>query len=153
MAGSERRNTIVVGVDGSDGAQRALAWAVEEARLRSAVLRAVHTVRPVVLPSYVVGRAGGYVGPSREQMEEVGEAVLDEALKAVDIDGGPALERRVVLGQSPAESLVEASRDAELLVVGSRGLGGFRSLVVGSVSLQCVTHATCPVTVVPSPEA
>jgi nucleotide-binding universal stress UspA family protein len=142
--------TIVVGVDGSKGAAHALDWAMREARERSATLRVVYAAPPVALPAHVVGRAGGYAGPSHEEQEQAGERLLDDVLQ----EAGPDLdlERVVVVGKSPAEALIEAARDAAQLVVGTRGLGGFRGLVLGSVSLQCVTHASCPVTVVPPPD-
>jgi nucleotide-binding universal stress UspA family protein len=143
-------NTIVVGVDGSKGSQQALEWAMAEARLHSATLRAVHVVQPDLLPAYVIGRAGGYAGPTREQQREAGDRLLDEALRSAA--EGVAVERHVVLEESPAKALIDAAQDADLLVVGSRGLGGFQGLVLGSVGLQCVTHAPCPVVVVPPAE-
>lgn len=143
-------STVVVGVDGSKGSQRALEWAVEEARLRSATLRAVHVVQPVVLPAYVLGRAGGYAGPTHEQQREAGEEVLREALGSVP--GDVAVEQRVVISENVAHAIIAAAGDADLMVVGSRGLGGFQGLVLGSVSLQSMTHATCPVVVVPPEE-
>lgn len=141
---------IVVGVDGSAGAERALAWALQEARLRSAPVRLVHAPPMMVVPQY------GGVWPdydtdvTRDEVQAAAERLLDDALQAAggaDHDG--PLEREVALGKHPAPALIQASADADLLVVGSRGLGGFKGLIVGSVSLQCVAHAHCPVTVVP----
>jgi nucleotide-binding universal stress UspA family protein len=144
-------NEIVVGVDGSKGAQRALEWALQEARLRSAPMRVVYAPQMMEIPTYVAGRAGGYAGPTRAQVREAAERMLDEAMRAAgarEPDG--AIAREVVLGEHPAAALLRAAKGADLLVVGSRGLGGFRGLIVGSVSLHCVTHASCPVTVVPA---
>jgi nucleotide-binding universal stress UspA family protein len=68
-------------------------------------------------------------------------------------DGAPEATQEVIAGARPAEILIARSRDAALLVVGSRGLGGFRGLLLGSVSEQCVHHAACPVVVVRTPES
>ena len=143
-------STIVVGVDGSKGAQLALEWALDEARQRLATLRLLYVTHPTWLPAHVAGRAGGYAGPSRKEQQEAGERLLEEALPAGS--GGVPVVREVLFAESPAQALIDASRDADLLVVGSRGLGGFEGLVLGSVSLQCIMHAGCPVAVVPPPE-
>lgn len=143
-------NTIVVGVDGSEGARRALDWALEEARLRSAAVRVLHAITPMVAPTPMVGPAGGYAGATQEQQQEAGERLLDDMLQHAG--NGVALERGVVVAESPARALVDASSEADLLVVGARGIGGFGRLLLGSVSHQCVSHASCPVTVVPSGE-
>lgn len=140
-------DTIVVGIDGSEGARRALDWALGEARAHSATLRVVHVAAPVVLPAYAAARAGGYAGMTYEQQQEAGERLLDEMLP--DAGDGVRMERSVAVAESPAQALVDASREADLLVVGSRGLGGFERLLLGSVSHQCVNHARCPVAVVP----
>ena len=126
-SGGERG--IVVGVDGSPPSRRALAWAVEEGRLRSAVVTVVHARDP--------GDAA-----------QTAEAVLDAALEGVDVTGLPApLERRLVTG-GPAPAILEIAHDAQLVVVGSRGGGGFAGLVLGSVSQQCAQQASCPVVIV-----
>lgn len=144
-------NEIVVGVDGSKGAQRALEWALQEARLRSAPVRVVYAPPMIEVPTYVAGRAGGYAGPTREQVQQAAERLLDDALRAAgEQEYDVHVEREITLGEHPAAALLRAAKTAGLLVVGSRGLGGFRGLIVGSVSLQCVTHADCPVTVVPA---
>jgi nucleotide-binding universal stress UspA family protein len=140
---------VVVGVDGSKGAQRALEWALSEARLRGADLRVVHAHRVPVLPTYVQGRAGGYAGPSPEQLRAAAKQVIEEALGAAGDTAGVSVERVPVVGGQAATTLIDASLGADLLVVGSRGLGGFTGLLLGSVSQQCVAHAHCPVVVVP----
>ncbi len=139
--------TIVVGIDGSKGAREALRVAAEEARLRGAGLRAVCAWH---IPSLAV--AGGMV-PHEDP--EIFEHDARHTLEAALADLGPTLEgipveQLVVPGQA-SRVLLEAAADAELLVVGSRGLGGFRGLLLGSVGQQCVHHAECPVLVVPSP--
>jgi nucleotide-binding universal stress UspA family protein len=165
---------IVVGVDASPGARRALAWAAAEARLRHAVLQVVHAYhsRELVAPFYfpsqhaLPGTAAGAAGePSEQEMtatlqdraefEEAfhgrAEQLLDTMLSELEETvSGVDVQRTVVEDRRPAEALVELSTDAELLVVGSRGRGGFTELLLGSVSHAAVLHAACPVVVVPS---
>jgi nucleotide-binding universal stress UspA family protein len=165
---------IVVGVDASPGALRAMAWAAEEARLRQAALQVVHAYHsqelaaPLYFPSQHAlpggavaagGRPaqqemaetlrdrGEFEGAVRRQAEDLLEALLDELGEAAK---GVEVQRTVVEDRNPAEALVELSADADLLVVGSRGRGGFTSLLLGSVSHAAVLHATCPVVVIPS---
>jgi nucleotide-binding universal stress UspA family protein len=142
--------TIVVGVDGSDGAQAALLHALGEARLRGARLRAV-TAWHMSTMAY----AGGGLAPGIDPtvFEESASATLDAALTALgDQADGVEIERAVRMGQ-PAQVLVEEARGADLLVVGSRGHGGFAGLLLGSVSHQCAMYASCPVVVVHQPSA
>jgi nucleotide-binding universal stress UspA family protein len=137
---------ITVGVDGSSGGDAALAWAHEEALLRGAGLRLVHAYQlPPMLP--------GALAPPSDDLEEVGNREVDEALSRCGLTGDVPIERDLVyVAQgNAARALIEASKDADLLVVGSRGLGGFMGLLVGSVSQQCVSHAHCPVVVIPHP--
>lgn len=142
---------IVVGVDRSEGSKAALRFAFDEARLRNATLRAVHSwlygsVGAAGMEAY--GQvAGADLSDLRLAAEIALEAMLHEAL--LDRDG-VAIERRVVEG-TPTTVLVDESRNADLLVVGSRGRGGFTSLLLGSVSHQCAHHAACPVVIVRAP--
>jgi nucleotide-binding universal stress UspA family protein len=137
-------NVIVVGVDHSDGAKAALRFALEEARLRQATLRAVHAWQFLGAP----GITGSLPGGEFEALRSVAEVPLDATLQEVAADAEDVqVERRVVQG-APAAVLVEESRGADLLVVGSRGLGGFAQLLLGSVSQQCAQHAECPVVIV-----
>ncbi len=141
-------NTIVVGVDKSDGAKAALRFALEEARLHGATLRAVHAWQPAYLGAPGIDGPFSYAGDELEALRRAAETALDTALQEVAADtGGVTVERRLVEG-APAAVLVEESRDADLLVVGSRGLGGFAKLLLGSVSQQCAHHAECPVVIV-----
>jgi nucleotide-binding universal stress UspA family protein len=139
---------IVVGIDGSQGARRALEWAVAEAKLRDAHLVVVHAwLEPAAVAVGSVISAGG-VEP--EVFEETAERTVAEVLGAVDTTGLPqGIESHVIAG-APARSLLDAARDADLVVVGSRGLGGFTGLLLGSVSQQVAHHATCPVVIIPS---
>jgi nucleotide-binding universal stress UspA family protein len=165
---------IVVGVDASPGALRALAWAADEARLRLATLQVVHAYHtqalaaPLYFPSQegLPGQAAAVGGrPPAEEMtetleqrkqfedavrrqaEDLLERLLHEVRETVE---GIDVHRTVVEDRSAAEALVELSADADLLVVGSRGRGGFPSLLLGSVSHAAVLHAHCPVVMIPS---
>ena len=137
---------IVVGVDGSEGSARALWFAADEARVRNCRLRIV-TSWQIPIPVY----AGGLIAPTVPAAEV--ERTTREAVgaQAADVmDEHPDVEGEIVVRQgSPAAILVEESSDAEMLVVGSRGLGGFGGLLLGSVSQQCAHHAVCPVLIVP----
>jgi nucleotide-binding universal stress UspA family protein len=128
---------IVVGVDGSAPSFEALAWAATEARLRGAQLEVVHAsfYRREMLELY----------PGAARYEE---AVLDRALTQVRA-AEPTVEVVARQAEPPAaKALVDASDGADLLVVGSRGLGGFDQLLMGSVSNQCARHALCPIVIV-----
>ncbi len=141
-------NSIVVGVDQSDGAKAALRFALEEARLRQATLRAVHAWQFAYLGAPGIEGSVPHAGGEFEALRSAAEAVLDATLEEVAVDAkGVKVERRVVQG-APAAVLVKESRDADLLVVGSRGHGGFAQLLLGSVSQQCAHHASCPVVIV-----
>ena len=166
----ERRPVVVVGVDGSEGSAKALAWAAQEARMRGAILRVVHAwhfprlsdgayvqastpADPSGLPSddtaydefrsEVIGMSGG----------EPGEAEASVVVSQIAAVLGPfpdvPLERHVKQGRPP-QVILEAADDADLVVVGSRGRDGFAGLLLGSVSSQVTQHARCPVTVVHS---
>lgn len=138
---------VVVGVDGSDSGRRALRWAFEEARFRGLRLRAIGVVQLHLVALSVPG----YPYADETYINELVAATREEVAKEVAEAGAdwPGVEAEVeaVLG-TPAEALVEASEGAELLVVGSRGRGGFSGLLLGSVSQQVVSHAHVPVLVV-----
>jgi nucleotide-binding universal stress UspA family protein len=133
---------IVVGIDGSEQARRALHRAVEEARLRGARLDVVHASPEVITITDPV------LGPPirHDTLLEGGRDVLDQALSGVDLRG-VEVERLAMVGQ-PARVLCDVARGADLLVVGARGLGGFRGLLLGSVTHQVLSHASCPVLVI-----
>jgi nucleotide-binding universal stress UspA family protein len=140
---------IVVGVDGSEGSLRALRWAAEEARLRDAVLEAVAVWHVPVLSTIP---AFG-VMPSADEMTEQARAGLIELLQDEGITSGDGLTVLETVAQgSAAGVLVDLAADADLLVVGSRGHGGFSGLLLGSVSQATVTHSRCPVVIVPPAE-
>ena len=134
---------VVVGVDESDGSRRAVEWAAEEARLRGAVLR------PVLAWSFLDQPEGKF---DAAYGEDDALRRLDQALEAAGVDLRAIEVDRRAVNDLPARALLDASKDADLLVVGSRGAGGFKGLLLGSVSQQVVQHAPCPVTVVPHEE-
>ena len=139
---------VVVGVDTSEGAKAALRFAVEEARLRQAKLRVIHAWE---FDSYL-GLSGvqGFLpaGADLSELRQAAESALDAVLDEVAPDPDGVVVERLVVEGAPAAVLVEESRNADLLVVGSRGLGGFAGLLLGSVSQQSSHHAACPVVIV-----
>ncbi len=137
-------DAIVVGVDGSDGSKHALAWALEEARVRHATLRAVIAWH---IPS-AVSMAPGFPDTLPHDFETEASTRLASIVDDLGPDAqGVSIERRVVEGAA-APVLLREAEDARLLVVGSRGLGGFRELLLGSVGQHCAHHARCPVVIV-----
>ena len=138
-----RRPRVLVGVDGSAPGQAALEYAVGEARRRDAVLVAVLAVQ---VPDYAwIDPYGTRSHPEEDALRRAREK-LDRILASAHTEG--LLVDPVVTAVPAPQALVDRSAEADLLVVGSRGHGGFRGLVLGSVSMQCVLHAHCPVTVV-----
>ena len=139
---------IVVGIDGSTCSQEALRFAAGEARLRGEPLHIVsvwHTPTATYIGASFIPELGddSYKAPAREAAaQEVSEVLGPEA----------AANAEVVLRRgNAAEELIAASAGASMLVVGSRGRGGFKSLMLGSVSQQCAAHAECPVVIVHEP--
>ena len=134
------QHAIFVGIDGSAASDAALAWACAEARLRGSAVVALHVIsEPYQLPRIPIEKPEG-------KLELQGQQVLDEALSRASTEG-VVVESRLLEG-APGELLVEASEDAELVVVGTRRHGGLASFVLGSVSNTVVHHAHCPVVVV-----
>ncbi|MGD9750518.1 MAG: universal stress protein [Acidimicrobiia bacterium] len=138
---------IVVGVDGSGHADAALAWAIEEARVRGATLRVVHAWQ--YLPMVAEPMAALPSTPYQE-LADSAKLVVTEALDRVTGGGEPGvpLDVRIVEGAA-GSALMDNADDATLIVVGSRGRGGFKGLLLGSVSQQITHHAHCPVVVLP----
>jgi nucleotide-binding universal stress UspA family protein len=140
---------IVVGIDGSHNASRALEWAMAEAAIRKTQLTVVTvlaepashwTGRPVPFPS------------DAERIAEIrksAEAAVDATAANPGV-GKPESVTVTAMAGFPVETLINASKDSDLLVVGTRGGGGFASLILGSVCNQVVHHASCPVVVVPA---
>ncbi len=146
MTREGNKECVVVGVDGSPASAMALAWAARYAKAVGATLRAVLAWHyPAAAGPAPIGVAPASV---TADVERTRHEELDKAIAAT-LGDSPAIEveRKVAYGH-PSQVLIEASRDADLLVVGSRGHGGFTGMLLGSVSTHCVTHAACPVTVV-----
>ena len=134
---------IVVGVDGSESAREALRWAVDEARRRNATVEAVYAWHQPFVSGYA------YMGEvDLGDFEKEAKQILDTAIDAIDAAGIPPIERKLLTG-SAANALVEQAKGASLLVVGTRGRGGFSGLLLGSVSQQAAHHAPCPVVIIP----
>ncbi len=147
--------TVVVGVDGSAGGKAALQWSLDEARLRKTPLRIVHAWAYGYMGATAggygyVGGLGSYTAVSSDvaDLQGAAERLLDQMIEeAVGEAEDVEIERRVVDGHAAAV-LIAAVVPGDLLVVGSRGHGGFAGMLLGSVSQQCVHHAPCPVVVV-----
>ena len=138
---------ILVGIDGSDHARKALEWAIREAGVRgtSLTVLAVHQVAA----NHWTGDPETYA-QDRPETEIVRQAAEDAVQKAVSQVGAPAptsVTVRAVTGVA-AHELVAASADADLVVVGSHGGGGFARMVLGSTSSQVASHAHSPVVVI-----
>jgi nucleotide-binding universal stress UspA family protein len=136
---------IVVGVDGSEESKEALRWAIDEAHLRKATVRAIHVW------TYPLIFAGEFVPPDMvdaNSLRDAAQKALDETVAEVAGDNPDAYIERIVEHGSVAHVLVDAAKEANLLVVGSRGHGGFTGSLLGSVSQQCAHHAPCAVVIV-----
>ncbi|MCB5293933.1 universal stress protein [Arthrobacter sp. SO3] len=143
-----RSFVIVVGFDGSEHSQTALSWAMDEARHRNGQLRLITAWNKPPLAWYpaVVETAAGEIA-AEESPEHIAGTLQAEALNSA-ADEGVAASGQVVNSDSPASAILDAAKDADLVVVGSRGHGGFPGLHLGSVSTQVINHAPCPVLVV-----
>lgn len=145
--GGEEEQVVVVGVDGSESSSAALAWGAEEARLRGATLRVVQAWH---LPAVGYGGPGYLPAWTFEGMAgEISAALHSQVTETLGTDPAVRLEEHVVEG-SAAEVILDASKGAEMVVVGSHGRGGFSGLLLGSVSAQVAHHARCPVVIVRS---
>lgn len=140
---TEQQHRIVVGVDGSPASTGALTWAVRQASLTGAVVEAVTAWQfPAMYGEYTIDAGTDWQANA--------QTIQDMAVKETLGDEATALVRRVVQGHS-ARVLLDAAVGAELLVVGSRGHGGFTGMLLGSVSEQVVAHAPCAVVVIRAP--
>jgi nucleotide-binding universal stress UspA family protein len=139
---SRDRERIVVGVDGSEPSGRALRWAVDEARARSATVEVVHAWHVPYSMSFATAlmEASAFEDAARRLLDQT----VDMAVGGID---DVAMERVLVPG-SAVDVLLGAAKSADLVVVGGRGVGGFRGLLLGSVSHQVAHHSLCPVVVV-----
>jgi nucleotide-binding universal stress UspA family protein len=135
---------IVVAVDGSEPSKEALRWALEEALLRDAEIVAVHAWQPVAAVPEPGPAPGFDVVSVLPELEEAAKRLVNGVVDEVVGENPDVTVERVAREGRPVEVLADAARDADLLVVGSRGLGGFRALLLGSVSQQLAHHAPCP---------
>jgi nucleotide-binding universal stress UspA family protein len=141
---------IVVGVDGSEGAAHALDWALREAVVRHAPLHVILAWSPPE-PISAIGSVLAPIEPEpyERQAKEVLERVIDDAVGRAGPGAAPVIVPLLTRGYPP-KVLLDATDGAQLLVVGSRGLGGLRELLMGSVSHTCAQRSTIPVVVVPA---
>jgi len=147
MSEDERPHRIVVGVEGSGGAKAALRWAIQTARYRGGCVEVVTAYSHTYVPA---SPDFNYVPIDPVDLEaevtKMQAAVVDGVLADADC---PDIEvRRTVTRGRPADTLMKAAQGADMLVVGSRGRGGFRGLLLGSVSQQIAHHGDCPVVIV-----
>ena len=136
---------VVVGVDGSAPSMHAVRWAAPEALRQGAVLRILGAwLPPTPMVPVLSGQAHPYAESALGHVRQAA-ALADEVAPGVEFE-------TEVVELPPAQALLASARRAGLLVVGRRGQGGLRGLLLGSVSRQCAEHAACPVVVVPGPE-
>jgi len=145
--------TIVVGIDGSPASRDALVYALQDAGRRHARLRVVAAAPELQFwgTAYGLGMYGMGVPPTTAEIvadvRAAAQRMIDEVSAAHPGTAAVSIDLVTAAG-APAEVLLSAAQDADLLVLGHRGRGGISSALLGSVGLQCVLHATCPVTVV-----
>jgi len=146
-----RTPVILVGVDGSPESRAALRWAVEEAAHRGARVEAVlaHHREPVTVPAVQMGLNPYGEMPQRHPARELHDAVAQVRAAA---PGAPDVAECVVVGDA-ADHLIEASKHADLLVIGTRGRGAVREFLAHGVAARCLRHSACPVVVVPPHQA
>ena len=133
---TEASQRIVIGFDGSEHSMRALDHAAGEADLRGAILDIHAAYEP------------GYEFITSEEVQRTMDREIAVAVARVAEVAPGVATTSGTHEESPANALIEASDGATLLVVGSRGLGGFKGLLLGSVSQKCSLHSPCPVTIV-----
>ena len=140
---------IIVGIDGSSHSRRALEWAISEAGMRQL---------PLTVLSVNQAITGFWGGPAdspgdvefAEHARKVAQEEADTALEKLTPESRPPSVTVVGVTGIPAEEILIRGNDADMIVVGSRGAGGFKKLLLGSVSTQVAHHARCPVVVIPS---
>ena len=137
-----RNSDIVVGVDGSPSSKAALRWAMAEARLRSARVQAVACWE---FPLYYGWPPGV---PYEDFAGMAGKALSQAVQEAIGFDGPEVEVLETVVSGYPAHVLIDGSAHAALLVLGSRGHGGFAGTLLGSISQHCAQRAHCPVVIV-----
>jgi nucleotide-binding universal stress UspA family protein len=145
VVNNQDRRPVLVGVDGSVSAQAALAWAAAEASFRRCSLRIVHTFTwPMIGDPFGLNLAE----PMNDGLRAAAGWILGEAENQARHAAPDIKVTAELFAAGAAPTLLSQARDAELVVVGSRGLGGFRGLLTGSVSSTVAAHALCPVIIV-----
>lgn len=145
---SEQLRRIVVGVDGSETSRNALRWAAQEALSHEAELHVVYAWEVQGIGAGVGIAPGRRAAAAPEDQRGAAEQLVTDVIKE-ELGANPPSHVRPSIGRGSAASvLLEASKGADLLVVGSRGVGGFAGLLLGSVSTKMANHATCPVVIV-----
>lgn len=148
MTGGQGRLPVVAGVDGSASSTRAMRWAANQAALWDCPLRLVHAeVWPWIQQPVVAGKPSHY----REGMTQAAQDWLRQAAEVATETAPELTVSTERLDGAPAQILTEESRRARLVVVGSRGLGGFGGLLLGSTAVALSAHASCPVAVIRGP--
>ena len=143
---------IVVGVDGSAASDEALRWAAGEARRNGDRIVAVNAWSYPVMIGGVFAASSGF-DAGFDDLEVWAKQTLADSVHRVMGDHNRIGVEEVVTHGSAAQVLLELAQDADLLVVGTSGHGTVAGLVLGSISLHCATHATCPVVLVPPPRS
>ena len=139
---------IIVGVDGSGHSRHALDWAIREAAIRHTPLT-VLTVQQAMTSFW----AGPMIHPEDVDLAEHGRKIAkdetDDALRELAEDARPPEVTVLAVPGIPAEEILSVGRDADVIVLGSRGVGGFKKLLMGSVAYQVAHHAHCPIVIIP----
>jgi nucleotide-binding universal stress UspA family protein len=135
---------VVVGIDGSGSALQALAWALDEGRVRQAKVEVVNAWHPPYLGAYPFDPGVIDIGA----FEQAARDLIEDALSKQDVTGLPVSPEAVIVEDGATAAILSAADGADLVVVGSRGLGGFAEMLLGSVSHQVAHHAHCPVVVI-----
>jgi nucleotide-binding universal stress UspA family protein len=136
---------IVVGIDGSSASRRALRWAVDQARMSGADLEVIHAW---TVPDLGADPLAGMIADPTE-LEAQARREVDLVLGGVDERGPAGQIKPTLVRDDPAKALLDAAKGADLLVVGSRGLGAAGDAALGSISHRVISEASCPVVVVP----
>jgi nucleotide-binding universal stress UspA family protein len=142
---------LAVGVDGTPEGVAALRWAVDQARATGARVRAIAVIEPPLPVAGGPEAGGAFIAQpvlDDAQLDAAAQAWLSEAIAALPVDAREKVDRQVRRGDAATE-LLEAARDADLLVLGNHGRGGLAGVLAGSVAQRCAHHVTCPLVLVP----
>ncbi len=139
----------VVGIDDSEGSRAALRWALRNAHSTGSAVVVVHAYESSIAWIDVGSKEAPRMAEhDREHAETAAHRIVEETLDAVDSDLRSVPVTVLAILGDPSKALLDAAQDADLLVVGSRGRGGFAGVLLGSVSQRAAQHAQCPVVIV-----